>query len=260
MITTSFNIQILKRSTGKSNISKYMPPLLHPSSLLGSSLQFLRASRQLTHALTINMSTKQAPKVNNISPLSASEAKWTQLNKISWTDQTGKSRVWEAASRKTRKATGVDAVAIAPILRHPTKPTSTLLVLQYRPPVEAMCVEFPAGLIDEGESPEEAAVRELREETGYEGRVLDVSPTIVSDPGLTNTNMQMVTIEVELKEGEEMPEQQLDDGEHIERRIVPLSDLHDTLLALSKEEGVVVDARLFHWSLGLKWSQKISKM
>lgn len=123
-----------------------------------------------------------------------------------------------------------------------------------------MCVEFPAGLIDEGESPEEAAVRELREETGYQGRVLDVSPTIVSDPGLTNTNMQMVTIEVDVKEGEEMPEQQLDEGEHIERRVVVLSELHDTLLALSKKEGVVVDARLFHWSLGLRWSQKIAKM
>ena len=46
-----------------------------------------------------------------------------------------------------------------------------MIIVQYRPPVEAFCVEFPAGLIDEGESPEEAAVRELREETGYSGKV-----------------------------------------------------------------------------------------
>jgi ADP-ribose pyrophosphatase len=62
-------------------------------------------------------------------------------------------------------------VAIAPILRHPNRPLSTLVVLQYRPPVEAFCVEFPAGLIDQGETPEQAAVRELKEETGYEGKV-----------------------------------------------------------------------------------------
>jgi len=207
------------------------------------------------------MSAKaQEPKINRISPLSASEAKWTQLNKIEWTDQSGKDRVWEAASRKTRKSTGVDAVAIAPILRHPNKPPSTLIILQYRPPVQSVCVEFPAGLIDEGESPEEAAVRELREETGYEGKVVDVSPTIVSDPGLTDANMQMVTIEVELKEGDEEPEQHLDEGEHIERRVVPLSELYDTLQSLSKEDGKIVDARLYHWSLGLKWSQRIAKM
>jgi ADP-ribose pyrophosphatase len=46
-----------------------------------------------------------------------------------------------------------------------------MIIVQYRPPVEAFCVEFPAGLIDEGESPEEAAVRELGEETGYSGKV-----------------------------------------------------------------------------------------
>ena len=58
-----------------------------------------------------------------------------------------------------------------PILKHPSKPVSTMIIVQYRPPVEAFCVEFPAGLIDEGESPEQAAVRELKEETGYSGKV-----------------------------------------------------------------------------------------
>jgi len=156
----------------------------------------------------------QAPRIDRIGPLPSEEAKWTELRKIEWTDQTGRHRVWEAAARKTRGKTGVDAVAIAPILRHPSKPPSTMIILQYRPPVEATCVEFPAGLIDEGETPEQAAVRELREETGYEGKVcansptlsnqpgmtnathqvLDCSPTIVADPGLTTANMQVYRI------------------------------------------------------------------
>lgn len=37
-------------------------------------------------------------------------------------------------------------------------------------------IEVPAGLVDEGESAAECAVRELREETGYHGVAAEVSP------------------------------------------------------------------------------------
>lgn len=40
------------------------------------------------------------------------------------------------------------------------------------------------GLVDEGETPEQAAIRELEEETGYKANsVIESSPLIVCDPG-----------------------------------------------------------------------------
>jgi ADP-ribose pyrophosphatase len=176
----------------------------------------------------------QAPKIKKIETLPADEAKWVEFQKISWQDQTGKDRVWEAANRKTRGAAGVDAVAICT--------------------VDAVCVELPAGLVDAKESPSEASVRELHEETGYRGKLTFISPTIVSDPGLSSANMQLATVEVNLEEGDEEPEQALDDGEFIERVVVPLDELYERLVQYDRE-GKTVDARLWHWAAGMHFAK-----
>lgn len=45
-------------------------------------------------------------------------------------------------------------------------PGKIVLIRQYRYPLDAWIYELPAGLVDQGETPEVAAVREMREETG----------------------------------------------------------------------------------------------
>ncbi|ROV94796.1 hypothetical protein VMCG_08862 [Cytospora schulzeri] len=212
------------------------------------------------------MTTKtQEPVITSIEDLPITESRWITLKKITYTDQTGKSRTWESATRKTRSAkAGVDAVAMGNILLPPPSlsnktPASTMLVIQYRPPLDSYTVEWPAGLIDQGEDAETAAVREFREETGYDvTKVLSVSPPQAADPGLTNANMQLVMVEVQLPEGEEgaeavLPEQRLEDGEHITRLVVPLAELYDRLVEYSKKERFVVAAKLLHFAQGMEF-------
>jgi len=45
-----------------------------------------------------------------------------------------------------------------------------LVIKSYRYLVDSIQIEIPSGYIDEGESPKEAAIRELKEETGYSAK------------------------------------------------------------------------------------------
>lgn len=57
-----------------------------------------------------------------------------------------------------------EGVVIYPILKE--NPEKIVMIRQYRYPLDDYLYELPAGLIDAGETPNEAAIREMKEETG----------------------------------------------------------------------------------------------
>lgn len=64
-----------------------------------------------------------------------------------------------------------------------------LLVRQFRLPARAILLEAPAGNMDDGESPEETARRELREETGHDCRQLEPLLEFYPAPGFCEEYM-----------------------------------------------------------------------
>jgi ADP-ribose pyrophosphatase len=71
------------------------------------------------------------------------------------------------------------AVAMLPI----TREGKIILEKQYRHPVGRWIYEVPAGTLEEGESPEECAIRELMEETGYDVLKLEKLGSCYLSPG-----------------------------------------------------------------------------
>lgn len=61
-----------------------------------------------------------------------------------------------------------------------------ILIRQYRHGIRAATLEIPGGIMDPGESPEAAAVRELREETGYVAREIRSLGKVRPNPAIQN--------------------------------------------------------------------------
>ena len=107
------------------------------------------------------------------------------------------------------------------------------------------------GLIDGDEKPEQTAVRELKEETGYVGEVIKATELMYCDPGLSSANMKAVYVKIDMNNSvNKNPRPELDEGEYIETFTLPLKNLYQSLNELA-EQGHTIDARLMHFAMGL---------
>lgn len=109
----------------------------------------------------------------------------------------GEKRAWEWVQRKNKQ----NAVVIAALVDEGVGLTTPKLVVikEYRVPLADYQWGVPAGLIDAGETPEEAAKRELYEETGLKMTELLEPPTplIYNSAGLTDEGVHIVFCKAE---------------------------------------------------------------
>lgn len=195
------------------------------------------------------------PHIDSVTTVAST--KWLALQTLSYTDQDGKAREWDVVSRTTKQSSDkADAVVIIPLLRKKgTNKVETILVEQYRPSVDKMALSFPAGLIDVGESPQDAALRELREETGFVGNdekcKVIVSPEVCMSPGISNASAHCVVVDVDLDNPCNLgtPKTDLDEGEFI---TVQRIELRKGLKRVLDEGETMPHMGLFLFALGLE--------
>ena len=112
-------------------------------------------------------------------------------------------------------------VGIVPV----TENGDVLMVRQYRYAVSQELLEIPAGKLEAGEDPFEAAVRELSEETGCSAEHWTDLGEMYPTPGYCSEVLH-IYLATGLKDGE----MHLDDGELLSVERIPMDELYSRIL------------------------------
>ncbi|KUG19088.1 MAG: NUDIX hydrolase [Methanomicrobiaceae archaeon] len=122
-----------------------------------------------------------------------------------------------------------NAVAILP-----REGESCYLIRQFRPVIGAYIYEAPAGTMDEGETPEETAYRELIEETGMKALSFRPAGFIYTTPGFTDEKIYLF----EARDLLPCTDYEKDDDEVIEVVKVGIGEIRSMI-----RDGRIVDAK-----------------
>jgi len=136
-----------------------------------------------------------------------------------------------------------DWVNIIPI----TTDQQVVMVKQYRHGSRQVTLEIPGGIVDPGDTPEEAASRELLEETGYQAdewvKIGEVSP----NPAIFNNRAHTFVARNLKKVGDPSPDQ----TEDIEVVLVPISNIPQLIRTGTIDHAIVMAA--FYWYFVAGW-------
>ena len=119
-----------------------------------------------------------------------------------------------------------------------TRDEEVLLVRQYRFGVEGFTLEIPGGMCDPGESPLEAARRELREETGHESPRLVELGWVHPNPALQSNRCYSYLA----RDVERVAEPEPDPHEQFELSRVPLREIPRLIRERKITHALVVSA------------------
>ena len=111
------------------------------------------------------------------------------------------------------------------VIVFPVIDNKVLLVKQYRHPINEVLWELPGGFTEENEDPAIAALRELKEETGYEFSSLTSLGKLAGNPGILNNYTYLYFVNGNYKR----TKQRTDDYEDITTRLFSFEELKEMI-------------------------------
>ena len=141
---------------------------------------------------------------------------WISVSRRNYRLPDGRMAAWEMVGRAGGQAVGV--LALTPDER-------LVCVRQFRPGHERVVLGLPGGFVDAGETPEQAAARELAEETGYVGRDLERVVSLRTTSALGQRHVVIA------RDCRPETEQRLDEYEDCEPVVLEVADVRAELRA-----------------------------
>ena len=173
----------------------------------------------------------------------------TDESRLRWKENSRKeilkTRVFTVTERQSTSPDGKEGTYIvndAPdwVIVLPLHGENFLMVRQWRHGNNSLSIEFPGGVINKGESPEEAAIRETEEETGYKAGKLTYLGSANPNPALMSNRVHFFAAEDLQGSGI----QHLDEDECVEYMQIPQKEVYEKIGSQEYPHALMMSALL----------------
>jgi len=166
------------------------------------------------------------------------EGDWLSLKEGTFLNRNKEVIKWEIVKRRYNGTILTMVAKLVPSGRY-------VLIKQFRPALDNYVIGFPAGISTN--DPPEDALRELKEETGYIGNIVDRSPVLKANSGVMGDDFILFKVEIDEKDPRNVyPKQSLEPAEEIEVILKREEEIKGFLMEEIKK-GCDVSSGLWHF-------------